>query len=545
MCRLDAPALCVLLVLLLSGCAARSADERPAQPVPADAGSAGPRTAPPELVVAAGLPFRPSQLDPIRWRGGWTEASCLYLGRLFETGLDGSIEPDLALSVRHAPGGRTVTVELHREVFWHDGEPFTAGDVVETLRWIFARPDQTRVDNDLAAVTAWRATDDHTVEIDLSRPWPRIEAALSRFPIVRPDTMGGPGLPAGTGAYRIVARSDDGNELLFEAHDRYHLRPRPAIPRIRLRHVPSDSERADLFAAGVVQLANVREQEGKRIGQPVRLKSGAWRGLVFNGRSSWLSDRRVREAIMLAIDRRSLVEDALEGFGRIATVPAAPGSWIYPAEVPPPDHDPERARALVREAGVEGATLRLLIWKDDRFQRRADFLLMLWLDAIGIKLEGNLADTETFSARAQEMGEGVDAYIGGWNVLADPIMELEKRFHSKGIQNYGGYSDPETDRLIEAALVEPDTSTAAALSAAVLKRVAEECVILPLVYPDYLFARHPQLHGIEEGTVLDSWREITRFAHRWSWGAADATAQGGPGAAGSTAGIEGREKRTR
>ena len=112
MCRLEhAPALLCLLSLSVIGCAGGAPGDRSPKAVPADAGFTATRHAPPELVVAAGLPFGPSQLDPIRWRGGWTEASCLYLGRLFEAGEDGRIEPDLASSVRQAPGGKTVTIE--------------------------------------------------------------------------------------------------------------------------------------------------------------------------------------------------------------------------------------------------------------------------------------------------------------------------------------------------------------------------------------------------------------------------------------------------
>ncbi len=467
------------------------------------------RDEPLPLVYGAGLPRR--TWNPLAAGGGWSEAVNFLLSRLFRTRLSGELEPDLAESFERSPDARTYTVRLRANVRWHDGRPFTSADVEFT----FSRALNQATRDNLAMLDRLEAPDPRTVVFRLKSPDAMFPAALLEVPIFPQhayETF--ERKPVGTGPYRPA----DERGAAFVAHAEFHFGA-PKLPRLVLREIAGDDERAEALLNGEVDIAQVKPQHLERLkANPeiriYRMTNGIWRALPLNLRRPALKDRRVRQAISLAIDRDELVAKALGGYGQAAYSPLPPRNWAY---FPVPGrYDPERARKLLAEAGYKPGQLqlRLIVWKDELFRRTAAELIRAQLLRVGIGVEMELVDNVAYNRLAEDMGDRYDGYIGGWSALHDPGDNLYKKFHSRGSQNRSGFSSPALDRLLEQARRETNREAARRLYRRIVRTLVEEQVRVPLAYPDYLFAARRDLRGLADAT-LDEWYSLPRFGYLW------------------------------
>lgn len=500
---------------------------------------------PKRLTYAAGL--LPRGLNPLLDRAGWNEVSSVILSRLVRPDHNGGIAGDLAESYTVSPDGRTYTFRLRENATWHDGTSFTADDVIFTWDKLFDLATETTLDLNQASLARWRKVDSHTVVFELETPDTGFLAALTEIPILPAHLLQDKDInsdafdraPIGTGPYKLLAAADD-REFHFERHEKYHLGT-PAFETLVIRVIPNDDDRAKAVAEGRADIGNVKPHHvemlrgaGKRV---LRMRSGAWRGMPLNLRRPALQDARVRQAIDLAIDREAIVREALGGYGSAAYSPIPPASWAFTSPMNRKRHDVARAKKLLRQAGWERPPvfdivgkslclylaarkdgqrleLNLIVWKDETFRLRSAQLVERQLLWAGFCVRLHLVDGTTYNRLAENMGTEYDGYIGGWGGLLDPGDNLYKKYHSKGSQNRGGYSNAQVDKLLEEARQTTDRKKAIALYEKVVAQITKDAVFLPLAYPDYVFATRGDLAGLEEYT-LDSWYEFTKFAAEW------------------------------
>lgn len=505
---------------------------------PAPLAQSSQSTWPNRLTYAAGL--TPRGLNPLLDRNGWNEVSSAIVSRLFRPDHKGGIEGDLAESYTVSDDGRTYTVRLRREVFWHDGQPFTADDVVFTWQKLFDPATQTTLDLNQASLASTHKITNHTVEFVLKNPDTGFLAAVTEIPILPKHKLAGADIngdafdnePVGTGAYKLIARVDwDTLEpaALLARHDRYHL-GKPAFAELFIVVIADDAKRAQAIARGGADLGSVKPPQvemlraaGRRV---YRMRTGAWRAMPLNLVNPALRDKRVRQAIDLAIDREAIVREALQGYGEAAYSPIPPASWAFRTEMNAKRYDPARAAALLAAAGwkkntagvlaKDGQPLRLrwIVWKDEFFRRTAAELIEKQLRPLGIHVELHRVDNSEYNRLAENMGADYDTFIGGWGGLLDPGDNLYKKYHSRGSQNRTGYSHAQVDKWLEEARRSTNRGDAVRLYRRIVEQITEDAVFLPIAYPDYVFAARAELAGIEEYT-LDSWYEYTKFAAEW------------------------------
>jgi peptide/nickel transport system substrate-binding protein len=268
--------------------------------------------------------------------------------------------------------------------------------------------------------------------------------------------------------------------------------------------------------------------------------------MPLNLKRPHLQDRRVRQAIDLALDRQAIVVNALPGAGRAAYQPVPPASWAFSEDLDRPYTDLEKAMELLDEAGWYAGpdgmrrrgyrpkvkiasmaaltgeedreeaplTLRLIVWKDEAFRLRAAQMIRRQLRRVGIRVDLELVDNAAYSRLAEDMGEEFDGFIGGWGSLLDPGDNLYKKFHSRGSQNYMTYRNETVDRMLDQCRTATDPEAAKGFYRRLMAHLRREAVFLPLAYPDYLFAARERVAGVKEA-VVDSWYEFTRHAWRW------------------------------
>ena len=361
--------------------------QQPAQPRTVDGVAIDPDA---ELVVA--LSDDTTNMDP---RIGMGSIRSNYIRQVFESLVDvdaqGRPVPGLALSWKPV-AEHTWEFALRRGVTFHDGEPFNADTVLFNLDRFFRRNlDKLGLKDVLAAtqfektysfVTRWEKVDDYTVRIHTSEPAPTLWDFIGREPMVPKaytQKNGVDGLndrPVGTGPWKMVEWKRK-TSMLFERNDTY-WGTQPLFRKMRFQTIPEGAARIAALRAGQVGLIEgVPPFDAPALGQDSRLKVTSSPQklscrLYLNarpkdkydsgGQDGLFSDRRVRLALNLAVNRDAIIKKIFNGYALANASPVASVSYGYAAQEPYP-YDPARAKTLLAEAGFRDGnplTLQLL-----------------------------------------------------------------------------------------------------------------------------------------------------------------------------------------
>ena len=344
-------------------------------------------------VLVTALPLNPTSLDPHRAIEGY---SFMVTNQLYDTlvrlGDDGTIEPGLAVAWSR-PEPTVLRLELRRGVRFHDGRPLDATAVAASLRRLADPATGARAAFLVATIDAIVVVDDHTLDLVSDPPFVPLLANLT-FPataIVPPGAGTELGrAPVGTGPFRFVAWRE--GEVVEIAADPDYWGGAPALAGVRYRVIPEAAARLIAFRAGDLQLIHdlaadaflaLEGEPGVELG---RYPSDRTTYLGMNVEHPVLGDPRVRNAIAYALDRQLLV-DAL--FSGLALPPVGPLAPLVRYALDAPDdrpYDPARARALLREAGAEGARLVLHMATDGGLEDVAQYVQAA-LAEVGLRVE--------------------------------------------------------------------------------------------------------------------------------------------------------------
>lgn len=320
----------------------------------------GARAAGAELVVSQFNETRDlAAIDPFRSLD-FTIPNSLVFDRLMDRDAEGGLVPALVTGwVRVDPA--TWRLTIRQGVRFHDGSPLSAADVAATLSYALDPANRSGLRAQLQPLIQAEAPDAATVLLRTAWPstlLPDIIAAvptLSAAQLARADAPFRT-QPIGSGPWRM-AEWRQGERLVFEATGQHWRLPNPGFTRVTVRAVPEASTRvADLLSGGAGIACDIPPALAARVGRGgTRLSSQ--QGARTNYLSFWFrppfDDARVRQAVHHAIDRKAYAETLWGGdLAEAATgaVPRAMGGYV-PA-FPLSDHDPARARALLREAGL-------------------------------------------------------------------------------------------------------------------------------------------------------------------------------------------------
>lgn len=296
---------------------------------------------------------------------------------LVDLNADGDADPMLAESWESSPDGKTITFTLRQGVTWHDGTPFTAADVQYTAMemWKKHLNYSTTLQLYLDAVDT---PDDHTAIFRYSRPMPLdlLLRALADLGYVAPrhiyentNVLENPAntAPIGTGPFKFE-RYERGQYIIAVRNPDYWRDDLPYLDQIVWRIIPDKSAAAAAVESGQIQLSPYsslaladmdRLKNDDRLEVSTRGNEGnaAMNTIEFNFRRKELSDHRVREAIVRAMDIEFFCENFLYGFGKPATGPIPSSSpSFYSEDTPQYPFDTDKAEALLDEAGYPRAS---------------------------------------------------------------------------------------------------------------------------------------------------------------------------------------------
>ena len=446
-----------------------------------------------------GLASAPVTLDP-RFA---TDATSTRVNRLLYARLvdfDARLMPVPALAdwERLSPTHYRFRLRDHGREF-HDGSRLTARDVKATYDFILDPANASPHRASLSLIAAIEVIDEDTVDFHLSRADVLFPAYLV-IGILPAAQIGAAHdfarQPLGSGPFRFLAWPDDGHLQLQRLRDGQALSfvrvADPTVRVLKLLRGEVDLLQNDLSPELVRYLQ-------KRAGIQVRRARGSnFTYLGFNLEDPQLHDPAVRRAIALAIDREAIVRYLMDGGARLASALLPPDHWAGNPDLPLIPHDPEAARAALRQAGYTPEHPLRLSYKTstDQFRVRLATVLQSQLREVGIEVDLRSYDWGTFYGDIK--AGNFQMYSLSWVGIKTPDI-FRYVFHSEAVPpngaNRGRFRDARSDELIAQAAAATSLDEQATLYRRLQARLLELLPYVPLWYEDHVFAARDGIEG--------------------------------------------------
>ncbi|MFC8093560.1 ABC transporter substrate-binding protein [Streptomyces sp. NPDC057301] len=528
--------------VLLSGC---TGDPRPARlgPVahvtrwgPGPGDPAGARRG--GKVVTAWTTEAQSYDPAIGWDlHSWEAISTVLHSPLYSyDGQNGGPAPLAAAALpKVSKDGLTYTIALRRNVRFHNGRPVTAQDYVESWTRVLD-PDvaswagsylfgiegaHSFYEQKAEKVSGLKALDSHTLRIRLAEPdvlmlallCQPYTAALPAEEIRRLGSSFGR-TPVGTGPFRITRYDGKGQRATFQRFEKYFWPGTPLIDTVEYRwgidyamqSLQLNGGSVDVLGEGLVssQAARFTADPGirEKFVHPVPIRGNQW--LALNLKRPELRDRRVRQALNWAVDREQLMRVTF-GLSDPWGCPFPKNLDRYQRTAKPYTYDPDRARALLREAGVKRLKLDFPLGTQEPWPLLSQ-VLQQQLAEVGVDIDLRPMGQPAFD-QITAKGEG-DMYGSRLYLSLNSAAEMvSSNYTSDGSYNYTGYKNQRVDELTAKARRSRTVEGANSLLAQVEEELVRDAPAVFLANMNFLGARRPEIHNYqmrgETGTYYD------------------------------------------
>ena len=474
-------------------------------------------------VAQAGVPVNPVLC---------TERDLVSLNQLvFESvvELDENLHPVPLLADSWSADGRTWTFKLRSGILFHTGEELVADDVVASYEAL-SQEDGNPYASRLRLIEAMEATDAFTLTVR-ARYSGMITLYAMTFPVIQRGTLSDD-LPRGTGPYWYIAYEQD-RAIRLERNPIW-WKLQPAVASVVGVYFSDTADALEALRTGVIDTFGTRSASAainrKLSGLAfMDYSTCTYEALIPNLSSeSVMSDVRIRKAVMYAIDRTTLVENAYLGMGQQSEVPVVPGSWIYESQSAVYNYSPERALQLLRDAGWKGLTdevmlsrmvegymlqdLRVNIYTYDETQSsvRSNAAQQIAQNLRTVGIDARVTVTSrTATVKAIREGE-CDLALVAMNLSEAP--NLTALFVEGGSLNLSGFSSEALTRLVNATLAAATEDEFRKAFSELQLYVADQLPIMGLVFrTGTLLSSRPLggLTGIRESDMLRGLEFVT------------------------------------
>lgn len=461
-------------------------------------------------ILRIGTQEEPDRLDPAL--GGTLGGRFVFTAlcdKMWDLRPDLSFAPQLATKWEWSADGRALTITLREDVLFHDGEKMTA----EAVAWNFERyrsaADSVRK-GELKAVSGVEVVDSRTVRLKLSQPFAPLIAVLSDRAgmMVSPKAAERLGkdfftAPVCSGPFKFTERVAQ-DRIVLDRFAGYRDQAAIHFDRVIIRPTPNSTVRLVNLQTGQLDiLQDLAPTDAQKVKGDAKLKLTTTPGLGYagmnfnlgNGPKSdnpFAKDKRVRAALEAAIDRGVLNQVAMDGLFVPNNQTESPASPYFNPKFPVPARDVVRARALLKEAGIERPVLELRVQNAPRDQQVAEVIQSMAAEA-GIEVKVMVGES---NANIAAMGAGeFMAHINNWSGRADPDTNISIFLACDSFQNWGKYCAPNFNSALERARAETDPGKRAAIYHEVVSIYSEDRPMLFLYNVTWLFAHSAAMKG--------------------------------------------------
>jgi peptide/nickel transport system substrate-binding protein len=420
---------------------------------------------------------------------------------------------ELASDIKRSDDGLTFTFTLRDGVKFHDGRAFSSADVKYTLdlllRSNFAKSAsffEGTGEAKQSYIKSVDAPDAKTVVVSLVKPWVGLLSNLVAIPIIATDSYEAQKThPMGTGPFKFVNYDNSQQVCDLEAFPEY-WEGAPRLQTIRVRVIADMNAMQAELQAGRVDIApmptSLSPDAVKRLETDPNLQVKAFNGsniylLTINTTSAPLDNVKVRQAVAYAIDRQSLINNLLLGFGKVSNSIIPEESWAYsPGQTY--SFDPAMAKKLLDEAGFrdpDGDGPQMRFQKPISYGlsgssvagRQYAVVVQNQLKEVGIPVNIQTYEGTTLfdELRSGNFQIAYSQWVGG---NQDPIFykdlfaTSEIPTQTRSARNRSRYSNPELDKLLEEAVNTFDRQKARELYVRIQEIVSRDVPVFPWWY---------------------------------------------------------------
>ncbi len=458
------------------------------------------------MVLAMALEPAPG-LDPTG--GAATAISEVSLYNIFETltkiNADGTITPLLAESWEVSPDLKTYTFRLRKGVKFSNGEPFNA----EVVKFSFERAASEKSTNKdkrtYATMERIAVIDEHTVVILNKQLDPEFLFQLGQGTaiMVEPKSAETNGAkPIGTGPYTLEAWNK-GSSITLAKWNNYRNAAAIKLKKVTFRFISDPAAQVAALLAGDVDAfprvtpRSVPQFKTNNRFQVVVAGSRAKTILAINNKKKPLDDVRVRRAILAAIDRKAVIEGAGDGYGAPIGSHFVPGAFGYVDTTGINPYNPEKAKALLAEAGIKTPLELSLKLPPPPYARQGGEVIAAQLAKVGI-----IAKIENI-----EFAQWLDGVYGKKNYDLSIISHVEPfdlgNYARPGY--YWGYENPKFNELFEKIQTSPRPADRAKLLGDAQRMLANEAVNGFLYQPQWVTVANKNVRGL--------WKDMPIFCN--------------------------------
>jgi len=432
---------------------------------------------------------------------------------------------ELAQSWEVSADQRTITFHLKPNLKWADQRPLSSADVLFTWQKVTDDNTRTPYGSDFKLVSKAEAPDAQTFRVTYAVPYaPALDtwAGLHILPkhLLQDQDINNTAFarhPVGSHYYKL---SDWKNgQYLKLSRNPYASQGQANIEHLLSRIIPDkaaqflelSADNIDSMALNPIQYARIfpsRPDLSKNIGLYKEL-GNSYSYMGFNLKRKPFDDVRVRQAINYAIDKQEIIDGVLLGLGEPVASPYKPGTrWSNPKLKPYP-YDPNKARALLREAGFADTNGDGILEKDgkpfsfeiltnqNKEREMTAVLIQRRLKEVGIEVNIRVLEWASFLGRFIKPKQ-FDAVVLGWSLSLDP--DQYGIWHSSqqapGQFNFISYSNPQADKLLEAGRIELNPDKRMKIYHAFSKILLEDSPVIYLSAGYGLSAIHKRVKGI-------------------------------------------------
>jgi peptide/nickel transport system substrate-binding protein len=447
-------------------------------------------------------------------------------------------QPLLAESYEVAEDGLTYTFHLHQGVKFHDGAGFTSKDVKYTYDY-YRNPDNAAtIAYAFTGIGSVEAPDDYTVVVKMDTvnadslvSWAEIAIVQSAYHAeVGEDVYRTQ--PIGTGAFKLVEWAP-AEVVELEAFDD-HFRGRPNIDRIRQEVVPDASVRTIALETGDSDsnLWPLLVEDSQRLAEDsnftvIKTTTGGVKHFPLNNKLPQLADKRVRQAMLMALDRQRIIDELWNGAATVAHSTYGPKFAYYSINDDPSikhyDFDPEAAKALLDEAGwVAGAggirekdgvklSFTCTTIAGDTARRPIAELAQQFLRDVGVDMQ--LAEAPISSILEGLRSGSVESSLFNWT-YGSVAPDCSSTLRSDGSENWNSFENARVDELIDQGLRVVDPEQRRPLYQEIQQIVIEEVPMLYLQWDDWYNVFSARVKGLPE-TAGDGFNLYFNGLHKW------------------------------
>ena len=466
--------------------------------------------------MVLGMTLEPPGLDPTAGAASAIAEVVHYniLETLTKINPDGSVSPLLAERWEVSPDLRTITFYLRKGVKFSNGEPFNA----QAVRFSFTRAAGDKSTNKdkrtFAAMESVSAVDEHTVVIINKEPDPDFLFYMGQATavIVEPKSADGNNArPVGTGPYELDNWAK-GSSITLKAWPGFRNASAIRIKRATFRFISDPAAQVAAVLAGDVDaFPRVAPRGASQFKANPRLQtlitgSRAKTVLAINNARKPLNDVRVRRAISMAIDRKAVIAGAADGYGVPIGSHYVPGAFGYVDTTGINPYDPEKAKALLKEAGVTTPLELSLVLPPPSYARQGGEVIVAQLAKIGI----------TAKVQSVEWAQWLSNTFGGPKNYDLTIISHVEPFDLGNFAKpdyYWGYQNPKFNELYTRIKNTPTAAERNKLLGDLQKLLANDAVLAWLFQPQGVTVANKRVQGL--------WKESPIFVNdlsSLSWG---------------------------